>query len=187
MGKANAKNPMVNHPIGNPGNVNPRIVPRDQLEDSPDNFIPEGRYPEGTVCTGCRSLYHNQHWTTNAERAELLINSGAANEVMCPACRKIEGRSPHGIVILCGDYWKAHREDIVNLIRNEESRGHDVNPLERVMDLREEADCLVVETTNEKLAQRIGKHIHQAHKGTVDYKWPDGNRLLRVEWERNLE
>jgi NMD protein affecting ribosome stability and mRNA decay len=130
-------------------------------------------------------VFQNQHWTLDEKKRDLLVSSGAANPIVCPACRKIASHDPHGIVTLRGDYWPQHREDILNLIRNEEARGMAANPLERIIDIREEEDALIIETTNEKLAQRLGRSIHNAHKGAVEYKWPDGNRLVRVEWERS--
>ncbi len=143
----------------------------------------DGHYP---VCSSCGALYRNQHWTLDPKRAEVLEQSGA-NTVICPACRKIQAKDPAGIVTLSGDYWPEHREEILNLIRREEARGAQVNPIERIMEIREEEGKLIIETTMEKLAQRIGHRIHSAHKGVVDYKWSDTNHLVRVAWERSLE
>ena len=186
MGKSTSKNPMVNHPIANPGNPNPRIVPRDGIDDFHDPYLPDGHPPDGTVCSQCGAVYHNQHWTLDSKKSNVLIAADTPNQVVCPACRKVADRNPHGIVTLRGDYWPQHREEILNLIRNEEQRGMEVNPLERIIDIREEDGNLIVETTNEKLAQRIGKRVHKAHSGNIDYKWPDGNRLARVDWDRSL-
>ena len=112
--------------------------------------------------------------------------AATAHAVICPACKKIAEGYPEGIVTLRGDYWPQHEEEILNLIRNEERRAMAVNPLERIMDIRHEGDALVVETTNEKLAQRIGHRIDKTHSGHVEYKWSRDNHLLRVYWERSL-
>ena len=186
MGKHSTKNPMASNPIAMKVTQDPRnVMPRDQLHDD-NNARNEGfNYPDGTVCTECGAIYNNQHWNLDEKLRNTLVASGTANEVICPACRIVAGRDPQGIVTLSGDYWQQHKDDIMNLIRNEEKRGMQDNPLERIMDIREDGDTLIVETTNEKLAQRIGRHIQKAHKGTVDYHWSDGNHLARIYWERS--
>lgn len=186
MGKSFSKNPTVNAPATNPGVGSPAtVLPRDQADDWDDPYVPDRHYPDGTVCTGCGAVYNSQHWNWDDRKRDLLVNSGAANEVVCPACRQIQGRDPQGVIYLRGDYWKQHRDDIMNLVHNEERRGTNVNPLERVMAVREENGALIIDTTTEKLAQRIGRAIHSAHKGEIEYKWGETNQLVRVYWERS--
>lgn len=91
-----------------------------------------------------------------------------------------------GIVTLKGDYVEKHRGEILNLIHNEESRARGFNPLERLISVYDHEGALIVETTTEKLAQRIGSRLQHSHKGEVQYKWSRQNRFIRVEWERNL-
>jgi hypothetical protein len=187
MGKSTSKNPNVSQPAAGNRTQTPHAVrPRDQVQDLDDPYLPDRHLPEGTLCSQCGAVYHDQHWVFDAARRERLQARGNNHEVVCPGCRKVADHDPHGILTLHGDYWPLHRDDILNLIRHEEERGLNANPLERIMNIREETDCLVVETTNEKLAQRIGRQIDKAHKGRLEYKWSDGNRLVRVEWERSL-
>jgi len=173
-------------PEGNAKGSSRNLRPRSMPNDLDDPYQPNGHYPDGTVCSSCGAVYHNQHWNLDQKRAEALTGAGA-NTVVCPGCRKIQSADPSGIVTLSGNYWLAHEEEILNLVRNEEGRGNGVNPLERIMDIRREGDTLIIETTKEKLAQRIGHRLHSAHKGTVDYRWSDTNHLVRVYWERTLD
>lgn len=157
---------------------------RNHIPEANDPYIPGGHYRDDTVCSECGAVYAKQRWSFNDERSELLVSAGVANSVICPGCRILEAHDPQGVVTLKGEYWPNHRDDILNLIRNEEQRGMGVNPLERIMDIREEGGCLIVETTTEKLAQRVGRSIGRAHKGHLNYHWSDGNQLVRVYWER---
>src|SRR5688500_8911841 len=146
MGKSFTKNPTVQHPASNPGVGSPSAVrPRDEVDDWDDPNIPDDHYPAGTVCTGCGAVYENQHWTWNGRKRDLLVAAGAANEVCCPGCRIAQTRDPQGIVTLKGDYWVAHRDDIMNLVHNEEARGANTNPLERIIQVREEGGALIIE------------------------------------------
>lgn len=187
MGKSINKNPMASNTAVSPQVRDPRtIIPRDQAQSQDNPYGLDKSLPDNTVCTQCGAVHFNHHWHRDDARHDMIVSSGTANEVVCPGCLRIKGRDPQGIVTLRGDYWPQHREDILNLIRNEEARGIQDNPLERIMDIREEGDALVVEVTNTKLAQRMGRAVHKAHSGEVNYNWSDGDHLVRVYWERNL-
>ncbi len=185
MGKSTSKNPMATHPIASPRVGNPHVIlPRDTIDDFDDPYIPDESREAGTLCARCGAIFENAHWYFDERKRSLLENSGVAKAILCPGCVKVDERNPQGIVTLSGDYWKEHREEILNLIRNEEQRALGVNALERIMDIREEDGQLVVETTNEKLAQRIGRRIDKAHNGEVEYRWSADNHLVRVYWRR---
>jgi len=44
-----------------------------------------------------------------------------------------------------------------------------------------------VQTTTEKLAQRLGRSVRKARGGTLAYKWSHNNKFLRVVWEQKAE
>src|SRR5437870_10570646 len=134
MGKSMTKNPAVAQRVpsghGSPKSSNTRVVrPRDQAYDLDDPYIPDRHYPDDTVCSRCGAVVHNQHWTFDEERRNLLQSAGAVSEVICPGCKIVAERNPERVVTLHGDYWPQHRDDILNLIRNEERRGMNTNPL----------------------------------------------------------
>lgn len=185
MGKSTTKNPVVTHPVASPAIRSPRaILPRDEANNFGDPDHSELAHPQDTICSSCGAVYHNQHWIFDQKRRDLLLNSGSPNQVTCPGCIKIAERNPEGILTLRGDYWQQHRDEILNLIRNEETRGMETNPLARIMDIRDEGDTLVVETTNAKLTEKMGRRLDKAHNGSVHYDWPDNRQFVRVDWER---
>jgi hypothetical protein len=81
-------------------------------------------------------------------------------------------------------FLSAHQEEIVHLIRNEEERAKGMNPLERIVELTESGEGIVVTTTNEKLAQRIGRTLKSTYQGQTTYRWSEP-KFLSVEWERS--
>jgi hypothetical protein len=61
-------------------------------------------------------------------------------------------------------FWQKH-----NIHHNEEHQAARNNPLERVMTIRTRPDGADIETTTERFAQRLGKHLDRAFKGSIEY------------------
>jgi NMD protein affecting ribosome stability and mRNA decay len=125
-----------------------------------------------------------KRWHLDEAAYAKLLRARAARQVLCPACQKIRDGYPSGQVTLAGAFLVEHRDEILRLIANEEKRAREKNPLERIMSLKEENERLVLTTTDEKLAQRIGRELRKACGGTVTYGWSHNNKFVRVHWER---
>ena len=106
-------------------------------------------------------------------------------EVTCPTCRKVKDRYSEGILTLGGDFFKEHRDEVVNLLKKEAERVGKRSVPDRIITMTEETkDRLVVETTTEKLAQHLGRALHKAYKGELHFKWGEMDKLVRVYWSR---
>ena len=86
---------------------------------------------------------------------------------------------------ISGVFAANHEQEIVNLINHENGLAMKINPLERIMDIERSEEGMVVYTTNEKLAQKIGRALKKAYDGHVEYKWPEDRKLVRVNWRRD--
>ena len=104
--------------------------------------------------------------------------------MICPACHKIQDRFAGGVITLEGRFLKTHKDQIIHLIQNQETRAKAINPLERIISIKNRGDRVEVQTTNERLAQRIGREIQRAYKGKAAYHWSRDNKFVRVEWHR---
>lgn len=150
-----------------------------------DSYLPRGGCQKVSVCGGCHSVYMKKRWYADPGLYETMKKNRDAVQAVCPACLKIRDNFPGGIVTLKGSYVISHKQELLNLVRNEEDRARGFNPLERVMSVRENGfGKLVISTTNEKLAQRLGRAIKKAFHGEVAYNWSHDNKLVRVDWER---
>jgi hypothetical protein len=150
-----------------------------------DVYLPRGAAQHVSVCEGCHAVYRNKRWYADEGMYRSTSKDPDTIGTVCPACLKIRDNFPGGIVTLKGSYIITHRQELLNLIRNEEGRARGFNPLERVMSIKEDGfGALVVATTNEKLAQRLGRAIKKAFNGQVSYNWSHDNKLVRVQWER---
>lgn len=161
----------------------PPVRIRRNVESYDDPYIVDECLPENTVCTGCGSVYASSRWYLK-EMVPPRKREGPVHEAVCPACRKQRQKMPGGILRLTGAFVEEHADEILNLIRNESNKAQTVNPLERIIDMQSESDQVLITTTNEKLAQRIGKAVHKAYSGTIEYQFVQDSKLARVNWHR---
>jgi len=167
------------------------IKSKKNVKTDSDPYLAKEGFHGVALCKECHAIYKNKHWIFDEEefkRLSILPFCEARNKniasVICPACQKIKDKYAEGVVTLRGDFLKKHKEEILNLIRNEENRAKVFNPLERVIEIEESDDKIVITTTNEKIAQRIGREVYKAYQGDVKYKWSHDNKMVRVEWSR---
>jgi hypothetical protein len=58
------------------------------------------------------------------------------------------------------------------------------NPLERIISMERTEDELRIETTEEKLAEHLGRALNKAHQGELTVTWSDDHAICRVTWQR---
>ena len=52
------------------------------------------------------------------------------------------------------------------------------------MRMDRDGDDLVIETTEEKLAEHLGRALHKSHQGELKVVWADDHSRCRVTWQR---
>jgi len=157
---------------------------RHNLVESTDPYLPRLDPGEVAACTECHALYQRRHWFFDADAFLRETMQPTTRMVLCPACQKIRDRYAEGQVTLqASPFLAAHKDEILHLIRNEEERAKENNPLGRIVEISEFNNGIVVTTTNEKLAQRIGRTLKSTYQGHTTYQWSE-SKFLSVEWQR---
>ncbi len=154
-----------------------------------DPYLRKTPNPDGAVCAECGAVYKSKRWALPGKGASVSLKARASIPavVTCPACQKARDKYPGGVVTLRGHFLDGHRDEILNLVRNEEARARGYNPLERIIEIKSRAGGIEVTTTTEKLAQRIGREVKKAYGGTLGYTWSHDVKFARVGWEREKE
>jgi len=161
---------------------------RRNVESTADPYLESEQLPENSVCTECGYVYTAGRWCDRQQtpaRPPSAPTNGS-HPTTCPACRKLRDKLPGGVLRVSGGFVAEHSDEILNLIRNETGKAQAVNPLERLMSLEPVEDGLEITTTNEKLAQRLGRALHKAYSGHIEYKWSESTKLARVNWRRDI-
>jgi NMD protein affecting ribosome stability and mRNA decay len=146
-------------------------------DDVHDSYKPQKKLPEPTRCPDCGAVLRGGRWHWEAAPAQ-------ANEALCPACRRIRDRYPAGYVTLKGDFFAAHRDEILAIARNRESREKAEHPLQRIMAVEDIEGGVQITTTDAHLARAIGDAVHDAYKGELEVKYSEQDNLVRVYWTR---
>jgi NMD protein affecting ribosome stability and mRNA decay len=157
---------------------------RGRVETSTDPYLQAQGLREPAICPGCRAVYRRKRWNLDQQDYDRLARDEAVQRVRCPACRKIEDRYAEGFVTLRGTYLWDHEEEIRNLLKNEEHKAMAKNPLERIISMERTEDELRIETTEEKLAEHLGRALNKAHQGELTVTWSDDHAICRVTWQR---
>lgn len=156
-----------------------KLVRRDQLmqEAVHDTYQSKGKPAEPARCPDCGAVFHGGRWQWKDAPA-------GAHEVVCPACMRIRDKFPAGFLALSGDFLATHEAEIRQQISHHEDREKAEHPLQRVMDIEDTPDGLLVTTTDMHLARGIGEALHHAYQGELEFHYNPDQNLLRVSWSR---
>jgi hypothetical protein len=161
------------HTIGAPLRGRGILVEREH-----DPYRDRRKPPEPSACPDCGVVFHEGRWQWLAAPPE-------AHPQMCPACRRVRDRFPAGFLTLEGEFFRAHRAEIMGLVQSHARHVREEHPLERLMEVedREDGSCLVT-TTDIHLARGLGEAIRHAWRGDLAFHYEQGQTLLRVHWRR---
>jgi NMD protein affecting ribosome stability and mRNA decay len=135
------------------------------------------KYSEPTICPQCGATYHNGRWNWSD-----LPASGT--ERLCQACHRINDHYPAGILTLSGDFVREHMAELIALARHQEDIEKKDHPLNRIIDIDETGEGLVINTTDIHLPRRIGEACKRAFDGAIDIHYDNDAYFVRVNWNR---
>lgn len=138
-----------------------------------------------SVCNTCKAVWHKGKWFKDEKILKEVQKWEQPKEIICPACKRADDSLPCGIVSLRGKFLENNKEQILNTIKNEEKIVLSRDPLDRIISLEDKGATMTIQTTDTKLAQRIGRAIAKSCGGKLMVKFSHEDKLVRVYWERN--
>ncbi len=163
-------------PVSPPGGVTHY---RDRIFDDKrhDPYQTKGKYTEPSVCSDCGAIFHRGRWQWNDVPA-------GASRVICPACMRTRDKLPAGSLTLAGEFFEAHRDEVLALVAHVAARERKEHPLNRVMHIDAGADRTVVTTTDIHLPQRIVEALHHSFQGKFELDYGHDEYVVNAKWQR---
>lgn len=153
---------------------------RDRLiqEHVHDPYQARAKPHEPTVCPQCGAVFTRGRWQWTGAPAT------GAHEEMCPACRRIQDKVPAGLLALKGEFFRAHRDEILRLVHNKVEEQRIEHALKRMMSIEERPDGVELAFTDTHLPRGVGEAIERAFEGQLEIQYTDESNLVRVQWTR---
>ena len=148
-------------------------------EHNHDPYFLKENCPDPSVCEKCSVVFHNGNfeWLKKAPANAAIF--------LCPACKRIAEKYEGGVIFLEGEFLSKHKQEILSIIKNTENNERNYRPLERIIDIEDNNNKITIKTTYEHIARRIGEAIHAACKGELNFRYPEGEKYIRVHWHRD--
>ena|SRR5215469_9907855 len=152
-----------------------RVAGHAQEDHIRDPYQLRQNLSDHTIRPQCGALYHNGRW-------QWALRPEEGPEVLCSACRRINDKSPAGIVTFHGGFAPQQVNEIVHLARHQEEAEKSEHPLNRIISVDEEAEGIVIYTPDIHLPRRIGEAAKRAFHGTLQEHFDKGGYFVRIDW-----
>ncbi len=136
-------------------------------------------------CPECGAVYDGHRWIPEPDEELRRAAGDRSREETCPGDLRLARGQVEGEVTLKGRFMKPHAEEIKNVINRVAREGRRRNVAARIFRIVEDDGVMVIETTDEHLAERIGKEVVKAFKGKLEIKWQEKDTFARVVWQRD--
>jgi NMD protein affecting ribosome stability and mRNA decay len=137
-----------------------------------------------SVCPQCSAVRVQGHWSYDDRVLAATLKSGDFESVLCPGCERLAKHRVDGVVTLRSPLLDEHREEALNLIHNVAQKRLAHSVAARIAQIEEGPGEIRVATTEQHLAERIGKEFEKAYSGDLEIQWPKGEEFVRVTWAR---
>jgi len=138
------------------------------------------KYPDDTVCPDCGAVFLKGKWTWGKPLRREDVSS-----MLCPACQQIKDDFAGGVLTLSGSFLPAHREDILNRVRNIEEAEKKDHPLQRIMGIADRGEEIEIRATSEHLVARMAKALKSDFDGELELSFMPDENFARAHWRRN--
>jgi NMD protein affecting ribosome stability and mRNA decay len=144
-----------------------------------DPYMTRSKPVEPALCPQCGVVFASGRWQWLPQTPK------DAHEELCPACQRIRDRVPAGYLELRGDYFMAHREEIMQLVQNKVEEQKAQHPMKRLMHTEVlDSGGVVITFTDVHLPRGVGEAIERAYEGELDIHYTDEAGIVRVYWQR---
>jgi NMD protein affecting ribosome stability and mRNA decay len=139
------------------------------------------------ICEKCNIFYYKKSWHHNADKfiAEREDKDLPLNFILCPTCQMVKNKQYEGRIVIKNIPEKL-KEELVNLIKAYCRRAYLKDPLDKLIDVKKEGKDIIVTTTENELANKLGKKIKDTFNKVIVktsfIKEPGDTALVKIEF-----
>ncbi len=137
------------------------------------------------ICPSCYAVCVEEKWVFDEGLREKGMRGHDWERSLCPGCDRVARGRVDGVVHLSGDFLLGHREEAKNLIHSVAEKKLKKNIAARIAHIEEKEKEIIIETTDQALAERLGKEFEKAYHGQLDIQWQEKSTFARVYWHRD--
>ena len=155
---------------------------RDAITNENADFLSGKKYKNYTTCKKCHIIFIDGKWHYN----ETLYNEAIKKkliqkEIVCPSCKQIESNRPNGYLYIAKEHLKGKYDDIKNMVKNiETGELKHFNPLDRLVEIKEENDQFVFTSTTPRFSDIIAKKIGKVLHKKPEFHWSEDNKFVKI-------
>ena len=140
---------------------------------------------EYLICPKCSAAYYGKCWHHRLGEGKHFKHEERKklNFVLCPACKMIKEKKFEGSIEIKNIPAKIVGE-IVNLVKNSAKIAFFKDPMDRVIEIRQNKNNLLITATENQLAKKIAKLIKRAFKNYArdcEIKMSDEEDIVRIK------
>lgn len=137
------------------------------------------------LCKRCGNAHFKKSWHHDLQGLKDINKDAPIKFVVCPACRMIENGQYEGRIVIKNVPEKFH-DELDHLIRNFCHRAFEQDPMDRLIELKKENSTWITTTTENELANKLGKKIKEVFNGvkikTIFNKVPSDVAEVAIEF-----
>lgn len=122
------------------------------------------------ICPQCQAVYFKKHWHHSLEKLNLseslAVSSGKKDKTvkfeLCPACQMIKNRQYEGEVRILNAPIKL-KSELLNFIKGFCHRAYERDPMDRLIEIKQNGANWTVTVTENELANKLGKKIQHLY------------------------
>ncbi|MFH1837882.1 MAG: hypothetical protein ABH808_00045 [Candidatus Kuenenbacteria bacterium] len=133
------------------------------------------------LCQKCKAIYYEKCWHKDLNFLKGKDKIKHTKKGLCTACKWTKANLAEGVIILNLENEFKEKE-ILNLVKNVETRAQLRDPEDRVIKINKEKNKIIILTSENQLALSIAKQIKRAFKGELEIKWSHNEDVVRIEW-----
>lgn len=131
------------------------------------------------ICSQCQAVYYEKSWHHNLGTYPGIPEKNLIKSALCPACQMLKDKKFEGQLIL-EQVPSEKKEEILRAIKNSGNQAYQLDPMDRIIEIKEKNNQIEILTTENQMAIKMAKKLKNAFGGQLQIKWSHQEDIVRA-------